>query len=64
MFRLFRFCICSLLLTPLAGWAADEDAWLVLEKASQAAHKLVIRVSTYQAGRAVSNMQIMHELRA
>lgn len=61
MFRLFRFCICSLLLTPLAGWAADEDAWLVLEKASQAAHKLSYKgIYVYQAGRAISNMQIMH----
>lgn len=61
MFRLFRFCVCSLLLTPLAGWAADEDAWLVLEKAGQAAHKLSYKgIYVYQAGRAISNMQIMH----
>lgn len=61
MVRLSRLCLCSLLLMPFAGWAAEEDPWLVLEKASQAAHKLSYKgIYVYQAGRAISNMQIMH----
>ncbi len=58
-----RSWLCCLLITPLLGQAAalEEDPWLVLEKAGQAAHKLSYKgIFVYQAGHGVSNMQITH----
>lgn len=55
--------LCCLLMTPLMGQAAtvEEDPWLMLDKAGQAAHKLSYKgIFVYQCGHAVSNMQIMH----
>ena len=53
---------CCLLL-PLLGQAAtaEEDPWLALEKAGQAARKLNYKgIFVYQSEHAVSNMQITH----
>jgi sigma-E factor negative regulatory protein RseB len=54
------FCV---LLTPLLGQAAapEEDPWVMLEKAGQAARKLSYKgIFVYQSGHAVSNLQITH----
>ncbi len=61
--RSVRHWLCCALMAPLLGHAAsvEEDPWLMLEKAGQAAHRLSYKgIFVYQAGRAVSNMQIMH----
>ena len=63
MRMLSRQWLCCLLLTPLLGQAAtpDDDPWLMLEKAGQAAHKLSYKgIFVYQNGHVVSNMQITH----
>jgi sigma-E factor negative regulatory protein RseB len=60
---LARFLLLSLLAMPLAGMAAvsEEDPWIMLEKAGQAAHKLNYRgVFVYQCGRSISSTQITH----
>lgn len=59
----FRHWLCCALMTPLLGQAAafEDDPWLMLEKAGQAAHKLSYKgIFVYQAGRLISNMQITH----
>jgi sigma-E factor negative regulatory protein RseB len=49
------------LLLPLLAAAADEDAWVILEKAGQAAHKLNYKgIFVYQSGRNVNSVQITH----
>jgi len=58
--------LLSLLLLPLLGSAADqavteEDPWLQLEKAAEAAHKLNYKgVFVLQTGRTVNSFHIMH----
>ena len=53
--------LCWLLLAPLLAQAAEEDPWLMLEKAGQAARKLNYKgIFAYQSGRDVSNLQITH----
>jgi sigma-E factor negative regulatory protein RseB len=52
-----------LALAPLAAVAGapEDDPWVLLEKAGQAAHKLNYKgVFVYQSGRVVSSMQITH----
>lgn len=63
MLKSRRFWLCCLLLVPLLGQAAgvEDDPWLLLDKAGQAAFKLSYKgIFVYQSGRVVSNMQIMH----
>ena len=58
-----RQWLCCLLLSPALGQAAaiEEDPWLLLEKAGQAAHKLSYKgIFVFHAGQSVSNMQITH----
>lgn len=58
--RLFLVCLLAL---PLAGQAApsEDDLWLMLEKAGQAAHRLNYRgIFVYQCGRSVKSTQITH----
>lgn len=58
-----RKWLCCLLMTPLLGQAAalEEDPWLMLEKAGQAARKLNYKgIFVYQTGHGVSNLQITH----
>lgn len=55
--------LCCLLMTPLLVQAAalEEDPWLMLEKAGQAARKLSYKgIFVYQGGHGVSNLQITH----
>ena len=55
--------LCCLLISPLLGQAAtlEDDPWLMLEKAGQAAHKLGYKgIFVYQSGHGVSNLQITH----
>jgi sigma-E factor negative regulatory protein RseB len=60
--QVVRRVIVLLLLLPLSALAASEDdLWIVLEKAGQAAHKLNYKgIFVYQSGRNVSSMQIIH----
>ena len=63
MLRLaLRHFIVLLLIFPLSAVAApEEDLWLMLNKAGQAAHKLNYKgIFVYQSGRNVSSMQIIH----
>lgn len=63
MWSLARNWLCCLLMTPVLGQAAapEENPWLMLEKAGQAAHKLSYKgIFVYQSGRIVSNLQITH----
>lgn len=57
-----RQCIVLLLLLPLSAIAASEDdLWVMLDKAGQAAHQLNYKgIFVYQSGRNVSSMQITH----
>jgi sigma-E factor negative regulatory protein RseB len=57
-----RHSIVLLLLLPLTAIAAPEDdLWIILDKAGQAAHKLNYKgIFVYQSGRNVSSMQITH----
>jgi sigma-E factor negative regulatory protein RseB len=57
-----RQVIVLLLVLPLSAIAAPEDElWVMLEKAGQAAHKLNYRgIFVFQSGRHVSSMQITH----
>lgn len=58
-----RFFLILLLLVPVAAHAADpnDDAWVLLDKAGQAAHKLSYKgVFVFQAGPNISSMQITH----
>lgn len=60
--RVVRHAIVLLLVVPLAAVAAPEDElWVMLEKAGQAAHKLNYKgIFVYQSGKNVSSMQITH----
>jgi sigma-E factor negative regulatory protein RseB len=60
--RAVRQIVVLLLVFPLAAVAASEDElWIMLEKAGQAAHKLNYRgIFVFQSGRNVSSMQITH----
>lgn len=65
MFRQFLLVLFVLLSPPLtvyaAGPVAGDDPWLLLEKASQAAHQLSYKgIFVYQAGRTVNSMRITH----
>jgi sigma-E factor negative regulatory protein RseB len=63
MRKFLRSCFCCALMTPLLGQAAafEDDPWLMLEKAGQAAHKLSYKgIFVYQGGHTVGNIQIMH----
>lgn len=63
MFRqAMRHVLVLLLLIPLTALATpDDDLWVMLEKAGQAAHKLNYKgIFVYQSGRNVSSMQITH----
>lgn len=58
-----RYLLLCLLAMPLPVLAAvpEDDLWIMLEKASQAAHKLSYKgIFVYQSGRTVSSMQIAH----
>jgi sigma-E factor negative regulatory protein RseB len=58
-----RYFLLCLLVLPLPVLAAvpEDDLWLMLEKAGQAAHKLSYKgIFVYQSGRTVSSMQIAH----
>ena len=62
---MLRRVLTVVLSLPLAVFAAGpesgEDPWLLLEKASQAAHQLSYKgVFVYQSGRNVNSMRIMH----
>lgn len=60
--RWVRQLVALLLVLPLSAFAApEEDLWVMLEKAGQAAHKLNYKgIFVYQSGRNVSSMQITH----
>lgn len=60
--RAVRYAAVLLLVLPLSAIAAsDNDLWVLLEKAGQAAHKLNYKgIFVYQSGRNVSSMQITH----
>lgn len=60
---LAKYLLLGLLAMPLAvaAAAAEDDPWVMLEKAGQAAHKLNYKgVFVYQCGRTVSSTQITH----
>lgn len=54
--------VLLLVIHPLSALAASEDdLWVMLEKAGQAAHKLNYKgIFVYQSGRSVNSMQITH----
>lgn len=58
--RLFLlFALSGLFLSPV--YAAPEDAWTVLQKASEAAHELSYKgVFVYQSGNAAKSVQLTH----
>lgn len=60
MARLLFLLLCMPVLA-VAGPEENEDPWLLLEKASQAAHQLSYKgIFVYQAGRTVNSMKITH----
>lgn len=63
MRKALQLSLLCLLALPLPGRAAslEDEPWLMLEKAGQAAHKLSYKgIFVYQCGRSVSNLQITH----
>ncbi len=63
MRKFLRACLCCVMFSPTLGHAAafEEDPWLMLEKAGQAAHKLSYKgIFVYQSGHTVGNIQITH----
>lgn len=57
--RCLLLCLGFVALPQLA--VAEEDPWLMLEKAALAAHKLNYKgIFVYQCGQAVSSLQIIH----
>lgn len=61
--RVVRSLLALLLAMPFAVLAAtpEDDLWIMLEKAGQAAHKLNYKgIFVYQSGHNVSSMQITH----
>lgn len=61
--QVVRHLLALLLAMPLAALAAapEDELWVMLEKAGQAAHKLNYKgIFVYQSGRIVSSMQITH----
>ena len=59
---MIRKTLLVLLLLPFAALAEDSgDPWLLIEKASQAAHRLSYKgIFVYQTGSTVNSMQITH----
>lgn len=58
---MLRFLLLCCLAAPFSSFAASDDPWLILQKASQAARELSYQgVFIYQSGTNVKSVQITH----